>query len=90
MASPFFHNSVKSAKAFTISKKTDDGSWHYHSVHLQDLEANTLYSYRVGIEGCWSEWSEFMTAEGRSDPFSFIYFGVYSGMQGFYFQDTGE
>jgi hypothetical protein len=74
-ASPFFHDKIRSVKASTVANRADDGSWHYHSVHLQDLEANSLYSYRVGMEESWSEWSEFRTAEGRSDPFSFLYFG---------------
>ncbi len=49
---------------------------HYHTVNFTELKPNTLYAYRVGSEGYWSEWIQFRTAPAiGSNSFSFIYFG---------------
>jgi len=48
---------------------------HFHSVTFRDLEPNTLYAYRVGSEGVWTEWYQFRTASSDTEPFSFLYFG---------------
>lgn len=74
-ASPFFKAKVKSIKAETESYKGDDAVWNYHSVNISNLKPNNLYSYRVGNGNFWSEWSEFRTATGKNEPFSFLYFG---------------
>ncbi|GLR16577.1 purple acid phosphatase family protein [Portibacter lacus] len=50
-------------------------SAHYHSVKIKDLEANTLYAYRVGDGMHWSEWIHVKTANTDPDRFSFIYIG---------------
>jgi 3',5'-cyclic AMP phosphodiesterase CpdA len=47
----------------------------YHAVHFKDLKPATKYSYRVGNGTHWSEWFQFKTAQDRSAPFSFLYFG---------------
>lgn len=48
----------------------------YHRVMFSDLLPNTKYIYRVGNNGCWSEWFQFKTASQESDAsFSFVYFG---------------
>jgi hypothetical protein len=46
-----------------------------HSAHLEDLQAATMYAYRVGDGTRWSEWFQFRTASQTPEPFSFIYFG---------------
>lgn len=74
-ASPFFENKTRVIKAHTDSLTVDDGLWQYHSVNIEDLEPNTVYSYRVGCGDLWSDWSEFTTASGENGPFMFLYFG---------------
>jgi len=48
---------------------------HYHSVNFRDLEPKTKYAYRVGDGVNWSEWSHFITASDKPEPFTFVYFG---------------
>ncbi len=74
-ASPFFQDDIIRIKAQSDSLTSDDGLWNYHTVNIQGLKPNSLYSYRVGSDGSWSEWSEFRTATGGREPFKFIYFG---------------
>jgi hypothetical protein len=73
--SPFFDRAVQRIEAVSASNTTDDGKWHHHSANITGLHPNTTYSYRVGEEGCWSEWSEFSTAKGGNAEFSFLYLG---------------
>jgi hypothetical protein len=47
----------------------------YHSVTFEDLEADSLYAYRVGDGTHWSEWIHARTACDGPEPFSFIYLG---------------
>lgn len=74
-ASPFFEKDVKRIDAKTDSLTSDDGLWYYHSVNIENLEPNTMYSYRVGQGDLWSEWAEFETATGNNEPFKFLYLG---------------
>lgn len=46
-----------------------------HTVTFGDLTPDTKYLYRVGDGANWTEWYEFETATGGTDPFSFVYFG---------------
>ena len=46
----------------------------HHSFVFTDLTPGTNYMYRVGVEGFWSEWLEFTTANNDKNV-SFIYFG---------------
>lgn len=52
---------------------------HQHAVEFKDLAPNTLYAYRVGDGGNWSEWFQFRTASAKAEPFSFLYFGDVQG-----------
>jgi acid phosphatase type 7 len=45
------------------------------TVVFEDLAPDTVYAYRVGAEGAWSEWNQFKTASRGPAPFSFVYFG---------------
>lgn len=71
------------AKTQTINTKgggdkgiTWDGvNANYHSVVFEDLEPNTIYSYRVGSGKYWSEWFQFRTTSDTNEPFTFLYFG---------------
>jgi 3',5'-cyclic AMP phosphodiesterase CpdA len=48
----------------------------YHSVTFADLEADTVYAYRVmGAEDHWSEWFQTRTAPAGEEAFKFLYFG---------------
>lgn len=74
--SPFFDKKkIRSIKAISRSNQADDGLWYHHSVNVEGLKPSTVYSYRLGKDGAWSEWSAFKTASGGNEPFSFIYFG---------------
>lgn len=72
--SPYFEG-ASIVKASTTRYVSDQNEAHYHAVNFQELEANTLYAYRVGTENAWSEWSHFRTANSQEAPFSFIYLG---------------
>lgn len=80
--------SINKAERFTANTEilaTNDGSYKdltwkgvtaaYHSTIFQNLEPNTMYTYRVGSGNDWSEWFQFRTANDKNDRFSFLYFG---------------
>lgn len=48
---------------------------HYNEVRFGGLEPGRLYSYRVGSNDAWSEWVDFRTAQNKTEPFTFVYFG---------------
>jgi len=74
-AAPTFTQFAVKLDALTEKLETVNGIKYYHSVNFNDLNSNTLYAYRVGIEGHWSEWFHFRTSTNENKPFSFIYFG---------------
>jgi hypothetical protein len=47
----------------------------FHSATLAGLTPDTLYAYRVGDGGRWTEWFQFRTASTEPERFSFIYMG---------------
>ncbi|SCL28790.1 Purple acid Phosphatase, N-terminal domain [Micromonospora pallida] len=47
----------------------------FHTAEFTGLKPNTRYTYRVGDGTNWSEWTDFTTAAGDLEPFSFIYYG---------------
>ncbi|GLK49313.1 phosphoesterase [Brevundimonas intermedia] len=47
----------------------------YHSAVMTGLKPATVYVYRVGSGGAWSEWLQFKTAAATPEPFTFLYFG---------------
>ena len=51
------------------------GYGQHYRVVLKDLEPDTRYVYRVGDGSTWSEWIDFKTAGGPTEPFRFLYFG---------------
>lgn len=55
--------------------RNSQGTVNYHSVAFKNLTPDTLYAYRVGTDGHWSEWIQFRTAKAEAEPFSFVYFG---------------
>ncbi len=74
-ASPRFMLHARKIQARTKSVTTENGSSHYHSAVISDLQPGTLYAYRVGSGDMWSEWFQFQTAMDEPAPFSFIYLG---------------
>lgn len=80
-ADPMFSNSAVEIPAATeladlnAHPRNTQGTVSYHSVVFEDLKPDTLYAYRVGTEGHWSEWIQFRTAKTETAPFSFVYFG---------------
>ena len=74
-ASPNFVYQAQRIPAKTELLHFDGKSANYHSVTFTDLQSNTLYLYRVGLERRWSEWFQFRTADKQPMPFKFIYLG---------------
>jgi len=74
-ASPALEGGARTVSARSVPLETANGNAHHHTAHFVDLEPNTLYAYRVGGGGRWSEWFHFRTASDAFEPFSFIYFG---------------
>jgi len=48
---------------------------HYYSAIFKNIKPGTIYAYKVGEAGNWSEWNQFTTASVESKAFEFIYFG---------------
>jgi len=69
------HLTARSEQVMTHVVDGDNGTAHHHSVMFRDLEPDTLYAYRVGGQGTWSEWFQFRTAGEAGVPFAFLYFG---------------
>lgn len=74
-ATPALHLAARSITGTTSSLEAGNGVAHHHAVVFTDLRPNTLYAYRVGGAGTWSEWFQFRTAGTVFAPFSFLYFG---------------
>ena len=56
--------------------KMDKDQAHTYTSHkaiATGLTPNTTYTYRVGIDGYWSEMGTFLTAPEKTNEFSFIY-----------------
>ena len=56
--------------------KMDKDQAHTYTVHkaiATGLTPNTTYTYRVGVDGYWSEMGTFITAPETAEEFSFIY-----------------
>jgi 3',5'-cyclic AMP phosphodiesterase CpdA len=47
----------------------------HHAVVFEGLVPETMYAYRVGASGGWSEWNQFQTASREPAAFTFVYFG---------------
>ncbi len=57
-------------------RRTANGNPLQHfSATVTGLEPATVYDYRVGLEGSWSAWWTFSTADPAEKAFQFIYYG---------------
>ncbi len=78
-ASPEFEKNPRTAEASSVPLDAPPTSENvparYHSVTFDGLDPDTLYAYRVGHPGHWSEWLHARTAKDEPAPFSFIYLG---------------
>jgi 3',5'-cyclic AMP phosphodiesterase CpdA len=54
---------------------SDLGTCQVNSAQLKELQPATMYAYRVGDGGHWSEWFQFRTAADSDEAFTFVYFG---------------
>ncbi|MCK3769320.1 metallophosphoesterase family protein [Microbacterium aerolatum] len=50
-------------------------SHHHFSATVAELTPATAYSYRVGLEGSWSDWFDFRTEDPDASEFQFVYYG---------------
>lgn len=53
----------------------NDNPLRHFSTTVQGLHPATSYNYRVGLEGSWSRWWEFSTADPDDSTFQFLYYG---------------
>ncbi|OIH82197.1 metallophosphoesterase [Arthrobacter sp. UCD-GKA] len=65
---------VRTVDAYQTGTVNNNPKPHY-STTVEGLSSATVYSYRVGLEGAWSEWHEFTTADPKSKEFQFLYYG---------------
>jgi hypothetical protein len=65
---------VRTVDAYAAGAVNGNPLQHY-STTVDGLTAATAYSYRVGIEGAWSDWNEFTTADPTDTEFQFVYYG---------------
>lgn len=72
---PDFEDHDRGVEAVTTAFESDLGPVHYHQADFTGLKPNTLYVYRVGGDGDWSEWNHFRTASDKGDPLTFLYVG---------------
>ncbi len=65
-----------SISANTEKVKLDSDNYVYHhSAILKNLQADKIYSYKVGCKHDWSEWNQFTTADNSNSEFEFVFFG---------------
>lgn len=65
---------VRTVDAETAGTVNGDPRRHF-SATVTRLRPAATYEYRVGLEGSWSRWWEFSTADPDRADFSFIYYG---------------
>ena len=57
----------------TKMEKDQTHTYNSHKAIATGLTPNTTYTYRVGVDGYWSEMGTFLTAPEKTNEFSFIY-----------------
>ncbi|MGN5732774.1 fibronectin type III domain-containing protein [Arthrobacter psychrochitiniphilus] len=66
--------SERTIDAYMAGKVNGNPKPHY-SATISGLVPASKYTYRVGLEGSWSEWNTFTTADPNAKDFQFIYYG---------------
>lgn len=72
---PYFGDQARDYTPESTLLSGDGWEDRYHQVVFQGLDPDTVYHYRLGSDGNWTEWYQFKTASDQADPFSFIYVG---------------
>lgn len=72
---PQFSKNAVTVAATTEELKSAINTANYHSATFTSLKPDTVYVYRVGDGGNWSEWNQFRTASAGRAPLEFIYVG---------------
>lgn len=74
-----FTEFAENSRNFDASKEIinpDNGKTvFYYSVVTNELKPSTLYAYRVGGDEGFSEWNQFTTADDKTSPLKFVFFG---------------
>lgn len=65
---------ARSVDAYAAGTVNGNPLQHF-SATVDGLTAATAYEYRVGLEGAWSEWTRFTTADPDATDFQFVYYG---------------
>lgn len=65
---------TRTVDAYMSGKVNNNPKPHY-SATVTDLVPGSEYTYRVGLEGSFSEWHTFTTADANSKDFQFLYYG---------------
>jgi hypothetical protein len=65
---------VRTIEASAAGTVNGNPSQHF-SATVTELIPDTAYEYRVGVDGGWSDWHRFATADPGDTDFQFIYYG---------------
>lgn len=65
---------VRTVDAYSAGTVNGNPKQHF-SATVDALAPATAYTYRVGLEGAWSDWHEFSTADPDDRDFQFVYYG---------------
>lgn len=65
---------VRTIDAYSAGVTGGNANQHF-SATVDELTAATEYTYRVGLEGSWSEWFTFRTEDPNATDFQFVYYG---------------
>ncbi|MFD5224008.1 fibronectin type III domain-containing protein [Microbacterium sp. NPDC058342] len=65
---------VRTVDAYSAGVVNGNPLQHF-SATVDGLSPATAYRYRVGLEGSWSDWREFRTADPDATDFQFVYYG---------------
>ncbi|MFF2493425.1 fibronectin type III domain-containing protein [Agromyces sp. NPDC058064] len=65
---------VRTVDAYAAGVVNANPKQHF-SATVDGLAPATRYAYRVGLEGAWSGWFEFSTADPSDRDFQFVYYG---------------
>ena len=65
---------VRTVDAYSAGVTGGNPNQHF-STTVDGLSPATAYSYRVGLEGSWSDWFDFRTEDPAATDFQFVYYG---------------
>ncbi|MGO2519093.1 MAG: fibronectin type III domain-containing protein [Microbacterium sp.] len=65
---------IRTVDAYSAGVTGGNPNQHF-SATVDQLNPATAYSYRVGLEGSWSDWFDFRTEDPSATDFQFVYYG---------------